>query len=36
MPRFVGWNAVKRDTGGHIVTEWPFWHVKWAIYHNGD
>jgi len=24
----------KRDTGGHILTEWPFCHVKSAIEHK--
>lgn len=36
MPCLGRSNAPKRDTGGRIVTEWPFWHVKSAIEHNGD
>ena len=28
-------NAPKRDTGGHILTEWPFFQVKSPIKHNG-
>ena len=34
MPYLVCLNAPKRDTGGHILTEWPFCHVKSAIEHK--
>jgi hypothetical protein len=34
MPCLERRNATKRDTGGHILTEWPFCHVKSAIEHK--
>ncbi len=34
MPSLERRNATKRDTGGHILTEWPFCHVKSAIEHK--
>ena len=34
MPCLVCSNAPKRDTGGHILTEWPFCHAKSAIEHK--
>jgi hypothetical protein len=34
MPCLVCRNAPKRDTDGHILTEWPFCHVKLAIEHK--
>ena len=34
MPCLVCRNAPKRDTGGHILTEWPFCHVKSDIEHK--
>ena len=34
MPCLGRSNAPKRDTGGHILMEWPFCHVKSAIEHK--